>query len=312
MQVLDDGWIANLKKQEPDLAFVLLKWRPRILGLAHRLNRNTGDDIEDVLQDFIAKVWTDVQYFKQPQVRYQKGIWEVVSVLANDTLHLKRTANKKTQEIFLKRSETEEIKQTSLATFVYSGLQQYYLDRNASHFTQQNGYALNENDPTTLRTTVDKGQKVVKEFPNYHKVAGVVQSPVLPSENGVEVEIVDLAPGDLESPEDHVILDQLIGYVSSKLSTDAKKLLHFLLGCDEDFLVMMDLDLLRLQGEGKAVLTSSGPKIDEAAAANFFSKSKTEIRNLRMEIIEALPQDFLTYTTGTKRQPLVRNALAMR
>src|SRR5271166_6057530 len=101
MHVLDEGWIADLKKQDVDLATMVLKCKPRILGLAHKLVRNTGDELEDIVQDFLQKIWTDIAYYKQPQVRYQKGIWEVVAVLENDTLHLKRTASKKTQEIFL-------------------------------------------------------------------------------------------------------------------------------------------------------------------------------------------------------------------
>jgi hypothetical protein len=315
---LSEGWIAELKKQDEDLASMVTKWRPRILALAHKLARNTGDEFEDVVQDFLQKMWTDIEYYKVPQVRYTKQIWEVRQCI-EDTLHLRRTANGKTQEIFLKKSETEEIKKSSLGTFVYAGLQQYYLDRQSSHYTAKNGYAVNEADPKTKRTTTDgQGNKVVKEFTNFHKVSGVVQSAVLLSEGGQELDVVDLAPSNLESPEDLAIYDDLIGHVRSHVGDEAKRLLDFFLMADEDYLVMMDLEILRQQEAGESI--SATPfKLDEIAAAKYFNKSRTEIRELRMEIIESLPKDFLSYSTISytpegqhKRTELVRSAISLR
>jgi hypothetical protein len=158
---------------------------------------------------------------------------------------------------------------------------------------------VNESDPTTQRTSVGgNGQKVVKSFTNYHKVAGVVQTPTLPSENGMEFDVVDLAPSNLDSPEDSAIFFDLVGYVRSKLSPDAVKLLDFLLMLDEDFLVMQDLEILRQQQQGETVPTSV--KLDEIAASKYFGKPRIEIHSLRIEIIEALPKEFLDFSTVSR------------
>jgi hypothetical protein len=315
---LSEGWIAELKKQNEDLAAMVTKWRPRILSLATKLARNMGDEFEDVVQDFLQKMWTDIEYFKQPQVRYlkgakdQKGIWEVVASLENEMFHLRRTAHGKTQEIFLKRSETEEIKKASMGTFIYAGLRQYYLDRLSSHHTARNGYAVNEEDPATKRT-VASGK--VKSFPNYHKISGVVATPHLHSEDGTEVSVVDLAPSYVESPEEEVIYSDLVLLVRSRISSEAKRLLDFMLMIDEEFLVFVDLEILRQQVAGEDI-PKLIPKLDDASAAKHLSKTREEIRRLRMEIIESLPSDFLTYplmirtSSGEyKRTEPVRKAL---
>jgi len=285
--LLTDETIRALEKQDKDLGGQVKKWRPKILSLSMKLAKVTGDQFDDIVQDFLQKMWVDVTYYRTPQVRYQKQIWEVVEVEENDVLRLRRLD----KEIFLKRSQTEVIKKASLGTFVYGGLSQYYIDRCSSFYTARHGYALDSEHPTIEKKSVQLSTgKVVKHtYPNYQKVGGVIALPPIKCENGVEVDIVDLVPGNFSTPEEETIYQSVVDYVKDQVSDPAKKLLDFLLQQDEDFRMWVDLEILRHQQSGE---TYQVPRLDEVSAAKYFSVSRPEVRVWKKEIIDALPKDF--------------------
>jgi hypothetical protein len=301
------------------------KWRPKVRAVATKLAKVTGDTFDDIVQDFLAKIWQDVEYWKTPQVRYHKQIWEILSeemiegpvaVQSEELgslLNLRRTAKAITTEIWISRSEVEEIKKTSLGTFVYSGIKQFYIDRLSTHFTAKNGYVAEVDDVTSKKTQFE-GKEVIREYKNYTKVSGVSLAPTALFENGLEVDVVDLQPSHLDSPEDDMNWQSLIDALRSRISPEAKSLLSFFLQEDEEYMVMMDLEILRLQSQGSAV--PSVVKLDELAASKFFSKTRAEIKALKVEIIEALPAYFLQYILYSKgplgerkRTQLVLNAI---
>jgi hypothetical protein len=306
--LLGDSTLMALEQQDKDLGEQVRKWKPRILSLADKLMRVTGDTFEDAIQDFLQKMWNDVNTFRTPQVRYQKQIWEVVSEEENEILHLRRSG----KELIISRLEIEEVKKASLGTFVYSGLTQYYQDRLQAHYTAKNGYAVDEGEPVVQVVVRNSDGVTAKKFPNYKKVSGFPVQPIV-GDNGILQDPVDLAPSKNDSVEDLVVFSTLVEHLKVQVSPAAAKLLDFLLQRDEDFHTMIDLEILRCQGE------NGSPKvirIDEIAAAKQFALTREQIRSLKLEIIEALPQDFLQYTTvsftektGYAKEYLVRAAL---
>jgi hypothetical protein len=309
--LLTDSALILLERQDQDVGLQIRRWRPVITTLTRKLSQLTGDSPDDIVSDFALKIYTDVGTWKTKQVRQKGQIWEVLDELPEDVLRLRRVANGKTTEIFLKCSETEKIEKASLGTFVYSGLRQYYADRCASLFTAKNGYAPNEKDPTTTVRSADGKTKV---YPNFTKVTGVNRSSTVIGENGVELDVVDLVPCQQANPEENAVFESIIEFLCRHLSPEAQRLLNFVLQRDDDFHTQVDLEILRSQSEGE--VSRPVVRIDDAIAAKYLSISRAGIKALRLEIIEALPQAFLDSTMVAispngeiSRSNLVRNVL---
>jgi|SRR5579872_1339356 len=286
MHLLSESMIHSLEQQDPEFGAQVRKWKPKVLALSLNLQKVLGDSLEDVIQDFLHKMWTDTETYRTPQVRYKKQIWEVIERV-DKYLSLRRSG----VTLFLRAEDAEEIKKAGLGTFLYAGIRQYYVDRCSSHFTGKNGYATNG--------TVDivNAEGKPKTYANWEKVSGVVALPPVATEGGIETDVVDLTPSKRSSPEDEEIFESIIRSVKKQISDDAKKYLDWLLQRDEDFLAMMDLEIFRQQQQGDAQVV----RLDEVTAAKYFGKSRTEIRSYRTEIIEALPQEFLRASMNLKQ-----------
>jgi hypothetical protein len=313
-KVLSDESLARLEKQDKDLGLQLKKWRPKIHTLALDLSKVTGESYEDSVQILVQKAWVDVKAYRMNQVRFNKQLWEVLSEDEGGLLHLKR------QEKFLTlhKNSVEEIKKSSLGTYIYSGLRQLYLDYCSHQFTRTNGYQISEAEPTVSKRVFDKGTKeiVTKTYPNFQKVYGTSPARVVSSEGGLELDEIDSAEGVLDTPEDEVIFDDLVERLMSQLSDDAQGLLKFFLQQNADFLVGVALDILRQQQDHPGTNIRS-IKADQPTASKFFSKSRAEIQRLWLEIVESLPSSFLSHTSvvqspkgGYKRVSLVQSALS--
>jgi signal peptidase I len=254
---------------------------------AYQLKKLTQDPLQDIISEFLEKMWIDVQAFRTPQVRHNKKIYTVLGE-DGDTLNLQRNQVK----IAVHRDQTERLKKVSMFTFVYSGVVQYYCDRCSRMFTSKNGFSKDPENPTTEVTVVTKLKKEVKTrvFPNYVKVAGI-RSNVVPTTED-DFDPMDMVPSDFGTPEDHFLYYELVELVRSRLSDPAKELFSFLLQENTEFLAQSDLVILNQQSQKLSVPTI---KVDKQSAAKFLSKTTGDIKQLYSEIAEAFPVSFKAY-----------------
>jgi hypothetical protein len=282
--MLNEQFLQSLAKEDADFAQQVRRWMPKICNIASELSRTFSESQEDIAQDILVKMWSNIQDYRTKQVRWKKQIWAILE--DGPIMRLRRGD----QEISLSREECEPIQKASMGTFVYSGLLQFCADRYAKHYTEKNGYRANPSQPTIERTVLDRSKRqiITKTVTNYVKLSGESETKTVVREDGSELDEVDFAVSTSESPSDLVEFDEYVNLVNAEVSEPAKKLFRFLLQQDEDFQVEADLSIIRAQSED-ASGTFPAPKTDWPAAARYFSCTRSEIQGHVREIVDSLP-----------------------
>jgi hypothetical protein len=306
--VITERFLSGLSKQDQDVGEQVRRWLPKLRNVASELSRVTGDSYEDILQDALEKLVVNVLDYRTPQVRYRKQIWEILE--DGDNLKLRRRG----QELVLPKADCEEIKKASMGTFVYNGLIQFCADRFAKHYTEKNGYRVDSNAPTIERKYLDRSKRqiITRTTPNYVRTSGETSAKVVTRDDGTEQDEIDVAQAQFESPEDGAVYRSYLEVLRSRLSDEANRLLALLLQEDVDYLDETSLGILAAQQGGFQVPT---PRIDLNRASKHLGKTRVEVKALWLEVIGALPQEFLNLTTlvaskgGYLKENLVRDAL---
>jgi hypothetical protein len=137
----------GLQRSDPELAATLLKWSPKIENIVHGVMRATGQDEEDIIQDLLLKVLSDVRAYRKEQIRYtppggKRQIWdviEIVNICGVVTYHLQRGDYK--MSLLEGTPGLEPLVKCSLSTFVYTGIIQHTHDVFSRFFQSRNGFS---------------------------------------------------------------------------------------------------------------------------------------------------------------------------
>ena len=287
MSMLGESFFAQLEKQDKEYGEQVRRWSPKINHLSYQLRKLTNEPLQDIISEFLEKMWVDVQAFRTPQVRYAKKIYTVVEERESNLI-LKRNQ----VQLQVQRDLVEQIKKVSMFTFVYSGVVQYYCDRCSRMFTSKNGYIRDPNRPAQEVTVVTKLKKQVKKktFPNFVRVAGIRANIATTNED--DFDPMDLVPSPFGTPEDHFRYYELVELIRARLSDPAKELFSFLLQENVEFLTQSELVILNQQSQKLPVPSI---KVDRATAAKFLAKTGNDMKQLFNEIVEAFPSSFLSF-----------------
>jgi hypothetical protein len=219
-----EGLVCSLKKQCPEVGECVDKWYPKIEAVVNELSKITKQDSDDVLQDILLAVWSSVEWYKVPRVRYKKHLWEIKGK-EEDKLLLIRTFKGKPVSDTALESEVEIPTQTSLSSFVYRSIWEHFLNSIGKHFSQKNGYF-----------KIGESKKVVK-----NKWDGEVKEVVIPvyeykgglSENqefdDKSYSLLDFAADSSFTPEQSCQFVTDVDFVLSSVSGEAKNLFFSML-----------------------------------------------------------------------------------
>jgi hypothetical protein len=284
--ILGESFFARLEKQDKEYGEQVRRWSPKVNFLSFQLRKLTHEPLQDIVSEFLEKMWVDVQAFRTPQVRYEKKIYTVLSE-DNGQLHLRRSG----VDRIVDKTLIETVKKPSMFTYVYAGIVQYYCDRCSRMFTSKNGYVVDPEKPSSEVTVVTKLKRQVKTktFPNYVRVAGIRANII---SDDVDLDPLDTVPNELGTPEDQLVYCELVEFVRERLSDPAKELFSFLLQENDDFSTQSSLVILNHQTQKLQVPII---KADRSSAAKFLQKSAVDIKQLFNEIISAFPVSFKVF-----------------
>jgi hypothetical protein len=143
--------ISNeLVAQDPEFAAVIRKWAPKANAIAKKMAYLQKIPVDDAYQEVAGFMWEACTAWRMPQVRYKKGLWEVIAEHAG-VLWIRCAHNG--EEDIIDTCEAEAVKKASLSSFVYLKLIQRYSNSLKVHFTAKNGYTVNAEDPTRHDST---------------------------------------------------------------------------------------------------------------------------------------------------------------
>lgn len=208
--------VGSVQRSDKAFAEVLHKWSRFICSSVSQVATVTQDSEEDILQDFFLELHKANINYKTVYYRYKGHLYEM-DYRDGSLVHLRsnRFNTRFKHTIWVSINDIEQVKKSSLSSFIYHKVSQYKVDRINACYRVRNGYTVTGYTDKIIRIHEGDHKKLVKK-----KIRKMTKAQVLSMEdiicagdNNITIgdTLASLGPSPSEQYEERRMLEESRG-----------------------------------------------------------------------------------------------------